>query len=1039
MPYSRNDKFNAERNFSRLKFGKKKLGEIELNEMQKTLIQQIKNGMRLLAGDGFINVRQFAIVNNELRLDADGVIINGQPIFFPELIKLTLPQNHNLLYVYFKVFEVEASYLDSVPKHGNRNSGVLIPLSDIYDNELEEETARRVQVQYQLVAVGSQDTSTDVKLSLGTISSTKQLTKTLPTAWLKPGVRFRTGLEAELLNLDLAEPALTLDTERVFLGRQGNVSNIELAQVRHLINEEYLGIPAEWLGIKSGDCATNAANNTQLLNNFLATATNSTVIFKAQEYCFNDTITVTKTNKLKGTPNTLLRLITNNVDFIRLKPLASIESLRLRLFANHTKACISLKDDDFMQWSDHYLHSIKDCFIYGDRNSQTSIGIELFATAATHSISNVLISNVTIMMCRTGISIDKVNGWCNGNFFDNVYLQGCIRGIHIGKDIGGNRFLYQLQYRPVNEMTTEDIAVFCEGYNNIFLGTIWETPPYRTMIELTASSTGNNFIGMDFGRNTMNGNVRDDGQNNVFPGFTDVSRSIPQTTGAYVYSRHDPVYWDTARWQQFYGAYSNILHNAHKIHNVTFSLGGSEVWYGEIGDVFNRDNQIVLKNTPVTNPIVIEIVFNRRLERVPELGITFDYGLVAKYVKFEYKEYETDANYKLLHEIKDNTQYFVTTDRSTYGGEFSRLRITIADGFAHALLNPNASIGIGCIYMYSTELMGNYYLPVNGGKVYGDIDLQGNMIANKAWQSGTTENRPTNPEHFQEYFDTSLGRPVWWDERVSEWIDPIATGGAEPPVPKVVNQIPLTSGAYVYNTQDPNDGYVAQKQQFHAGFSNILYNADKEHTVNVALGNSSFWSGSVSSLFSGGNTILAPTTVENPIVIEIILDEEHYYIPEVGITFSNARIPRFVKIEFTSSPTSTAYELLYSTTTNNKYFVNREISLTGAIIGRLRITLADGIVHPTLNPQGTIGVGAIYMYQIGSLGNYYLPKAGGKVFGAIDMNTQMIQNKVWHNGTTAQRPTVTVPFQEFYDTTLRKPIWRNAANNGWVDANGTTV
>ncbi len=42
--------------------------------------------------------------------------------------------------------------------------------------------------------------------------------------------------------------------------------------------------------------------------------------------------------------------------------------------------------------------------------------------------------------------------------------------------------------------------------------------------------------------------------------------------------------------------------------------------------------------------------------------------------------------------------------------------------------------------------------------------------------------------------------------------------------------------------------------------------------------------------------------------------------------------------------------------------------------------------------------------------------------------------------TTAKRPTIGLtPGLSFFDSTLGKPIWRNAANTQWVDATGTTV
>jgi hypothetical protein len=42
--------------------------------------------------------------------------------------------------------------------------------------------------------------------------------------------------------------------------------------------------------------------------------------------------------------------------------------------------------------------------------------------------------------------------------------------------------------------------------------------------------------------------------------------------------------------------------------------------------------------------------------------------------------------------------------------------------------------------------------------------------------------------------------------------------------------------------------------------------------------------------------------------------------------------------------------------------------------------------------------------------------------------------------TTANRPFSTAfSGMQYFDTTLNKPIWRNAANTGWVDATGTAV
>jgi hypothetical protein len=43
-------------------------------------------------------------------------------------------------------------------------------------------------------------------------------------------------------------------------------------------------------------------------------------------------------------------------------------------------------------------------------------------------------------------------------------------------------------------------------------------------------------------------------------------------------------------------------------------------------------------------------------------------------------------------------------------------------------------------------------------------------------------------------------------------------------------------------------------------------------------------------------------------------------------------------------------------------------------------------------------------------------------------------------GTTAARPTIALyPGMPYLDTSLNKPIWRNGANTGWIDATGSVA
>ncbi|WQZ49531.1 hypothetical protein Z3_215 [Bacillus phage Z3] len=86
--------------------------------------------------------------------------------------------------------------------------------------------------------------------------------------------------------------------------------------------------------------------------------------------------------------------------------------------------------------------------------------------------------------------------------------------------------------------------------------------------------------------------------------------------------------------------------------------------------------------------------------------------------------------------------------------------------------------------------------------------------------------------------------------------------------------------------------------------------------------------------------------------------------------------------------------------------------------------------------------------------NTVQPDANGNVTIAIPSVAGMVKNvngvlpdgsgkvtlNLFPSGTTAQRPTTgTVVGQYFFDTTLNKPLYRNATNNGWVDGTGAPV
>lgn len=50
-----------------------------------------------------------------------------------------------------------------------------------------------------------------------------------------------------------------------------------------------------------------------------------------------------------------------------------------------------------------------------------------------------------------------------------------------------------------------------------------------------------------------------------------------------------------------------------------------------------------------------------------------------------------------------------------------------------------------------------------------------------------------------------------------------------------------------------------------------------------------------------------------------------------------------------------------------------------------------------------------------------------------------IVQELARSGTTSERPTKLYVGQMYFDTTLNRPIWVNAAGTGWIKADGTAV
>lgn len=480
-------------------------------------------------------------------------------------------------------------------------------------------------------------------------------------------------------------------------------------------------VTARKIGLIASD-SSKAAQNATTLNQYLNTNQNTTITFLNKEYFFNNTITMTATNKLKGQKGTKLSLTVTDKDFIYLKPFSEVEAVLLNLPANHTKAGVALYDGNYTQWVTNHFHQIKDVFIYGNP-TLTSTGISLDA-ANGYNVSNFTCNNVTILNCNKGVSITASgDGWASSNSFDNIYPQNCTTGYYLYASgtgqVGGNRFIHQFQFSTnINGQT----AIYCNGFENSFIGKVWDAKPSQIIVHFDNGSKNNYIGGTGFPPNVKNVYVIDHGQDNFFAGALD---NVPQIRGAYKYDVNNS--WQPYNWQKFYGSYSDTLYNADKIHTVNLSLGSSSILSGSMNTLFGTNTGISFANATDASPIVLEIVFSTTQNNVTEYGITFQYGFTPRSVKIEYAT-TSGGTYTTAVNTTTNRLPHVAFAPSPYGSNIGKIRITLANAIVNATTNATGRIGIGNVYMYSTNQMGTYYLPSNGGNMYGTLNMNGNYI-----------------------------------------------------------------------------------------------------------------------------------------------------------------------------------------------------------------------------------------------------------------------------------------------------------------------
>lgn len=148
--------FNADANFKSVKVGAGSyVLETELNELQDISYYRQQQFVKDYIGDGLMNTGSLSYKDGFLTLDNEVAVVGGYLIDITHLSCEILRGHH----AYLKVWEEEKSYTDIIKFKGNAQESRVVSNS-MWDERVNEETTRRIQIMYDLVTDNSDKNAT---------------------------------------------------------------------------------------------------------------------------------------------------------------------------------------------------------------------------------------------------------------------------------------------------------------------------------------------------------------------------------------------------------------------------------------------------------------------------------------------------------------------------------------------------------------------------------------------------------------------------------------------------------------------------------------------------------------------------------------------------------------------------------------------------------------------------------------------------------------------------------------------------------------
>ena len=196
------------------------------------------------------------------------------------------------------------------------------------------------------------------------------------------------------------------------------------------------------------------------------------------------------------------------------------------------------------------------------------------------------------------------------------------------------------------------------------------------------------------------------------------------------------------------------------------------------------NSQFSLKDTNSPGNIVVEITLDKA-RPVKTCGVRFCERPTN--VKIELYSLKINNWVTVVDENYDNKfentsgidwysywNYSYSRDRVNFGYLFdryiSKIRYTLTLSSTSIFEGSKTSCTISNVFACDGTLSN---IPSYGGALYGDLDLKKNKILNMVVDNNTTAKRPLTPVRGQMFYDTTLGKPIWFNG--TNWKDAAGT------------------------------------------------------------------------------------------------------------------------------------------------------------------------------------------------------------------------------------------------------------------------